>query len=178
MNIKLRKQAKNDFEKDFFKLNINSVFGKTMENVRKPRDIKLVATDKRRNQLVSGPNYHPKKWFSENLFATEMKKKKKKKVNKPVYLGATILDISKTLMYELWYDYMKIKYGDNVKLCYMDTDSFIIHIKTEDFYKDIADDVEKRSDTSNYGVNRPLPAGKNKKVIRLMKDELGGKIMT
>ena len=70
---------------------------------------------------------------------------------------------------------MKIKYDDNVKLCYMDTDSFIIHIKTEDFYKDIADDVEKRSDTSNYGVNRPL---KNKKVIGLMKDELGGKIMT
>ena len=102
MNIKLRKQAKNDFEKDFLKLKNNSVFGKAMENVRKPRDIKLVATDKRRNQLVSGPYYHAKKWFSENLFATEMKKKKKKiKVNKPVYLGATILDISKTLMYEL-----------------------------------------------------------------------------
>ena len=80
-------------------------------------------------------------------------------------------------MYEFCYDYMEPKYGDNVKLCYMDTDSFIMHIKTEDFYKDIADDVEKRFDTSNYEINRPLPIGKNKKVIGLMKDELGGKIM-
>ena len=75
-------------------------------------------------------------------------------------------------MYELWYDYMKPKYGDNVKLCCMDTDSFIMHIKTEDFYKDIANDVEKRFDTSNYEVNRPLPTGKNKKKIGLMKNEL------
>ena len=104
-------------------------------------------------------------------------KKTKVKMNKPVYLGFSILEISKTLMYEFWYDYMKAKYADNVKLCYMDTDSFIMYIKTEDFYKDIADDVEKRFDTSNYEVNRPLPTG-NKKVIGLMKDELGGKIMT
>ena len=90
----------------------------------------------------------------------------------------SILEISKTLMYEFWYDYVKTKYGDNVKLCYMDTDSFIKHIKTEDFYKYTADDVEKRFDTSNYEVDRPLPTGKNKKVIGLMKDELGGKIMT
>ena len=81
-------------------------------------------------------------------------------------------------MYEFWYDYMKLKYGDNVKLCYIDTDSFIMNIKTEDFYKDIADDVEKGFDRSNYEVDRPLPTGKNKKVIGLMKDELGGKIMT
>ena len=84
----------------------------------------------------------------------------------------------KCKMYEFWCDYVKPKYGDNVKLCYMDTDSFIMHIKTEDFYKDIADDVEKRFDTSNYEVDRPLPTGKNKKVIGLMKDELGGRIMT
>ena len=81
-------------------------------------------------------------------------------------------------MYEFWYDYMKPKYGNNAKLCYMDTDSFIMNTKTEDFYKDIANDVEKRSDTSNHEVNRPLPTGKNKKVIRLMKDQLGGKIIT
>ena len=99
-------------------------------------------------------------------------------MNKPVYLGLSILEISKTLMYEFWYDYMKPKYGDNVKLCYMDTYSFIMHIKTEDFYKDIANDVEKRFDTSNYECDRRLPTGKNKKVIGLMKDELGGKIMT
>ena len=98
-------------------------------------------------------------------------------MNKPVYLGLSILEISKTLLYEFWYDYRKPKYNDNVKLYYMDTDGFIVHIKTEDFYKDIADDVEKRFNISNYEVNRPLPAGKNKKVIGLMKDELGGKIM-
>ena len=98
-------------------------------------------------------------------------------MNKPIYLGLSILDISKILMYEFWYDYMKPKYDDNVKLCYMDTDSFIINIKAEDFYKDIAKDVEKRFDTSNYEVNRPLPIRKNKKVTGLMKDELGGRII-
>ena len=105
-------------------------------------------------------------------------KKIKVKINKPVYLGLSILETSKTLIYEFWYDYMKPKYGDNVKLCYIDTDTFILPVKTEDFYKDIADNVEKIFDTSNYHVNRPLPKGKNKKVIGLMKDELGEKIMT
>ena len=90
----------------------------------------------------------------------------------------SILDISKVLMYEFWYDYIKPKYDNDVKLCYMDTDSFVMNIKTEDFYKDIANDVEKRFDTSNYEVDRPLPTGKNNKVIGLMKDELGGKIIT
>ena len=104
-------------------------------------------------------------------------KRKKVKMNKPIYLGLPILEISKLLMYEFWYNYMKPKYGDNVKLCYMDTDSFIMNIKTEDFYKDIANDVEKRFDTSNYECDRPLPTGKNKKVIGLMKDELGVRII-
>ena len=131
MNTELRKKVKNDFEKNFFKLMNNAVFGKAMENVRKHRDIKLVTTDKRRNRLVSEPNYHTTKWFSEKL-AIEMKKTKVK-MNKPIYLGLSVLEISKTLMYEFWYDYMKPKYGDNVKLCYMDTDSFIMHIKTEYF---------------------------------------------
>ena len=142
---------------------------KTMENVRKHRDIKLVTTDKRRNQLVSEPNYHTTKWFSEKLSAIQMKKTKVK-MNKPIYLGLPILEISKTLMYEFWCDYMKPKYSDNVKLCYIDTDSFTMHIKTEDFYKDIADDVGKRFDPSNYEINGPLPTGKNKKVIGLMKE--------
>ena len=105
-------------------------------------------------------------------------KKTKVKMNKPIYLGLSILEISKTLMYKFWYDYMKPKYDNNVKLCYMDTDSFIMNIKTNDFYKNIANDVENRFDTSNYEVNRPLRTGKNKKVIGLMKDELGGKIIT
>ena len=128
MNNELRKQAKNNFEKNFFKLMNNSVFGKTMENVRKHRDIKLMTTDKRRNQLVSETNYHTTKCFSENLLAIEMRKTKVK-MNKPVYLGLSILEVNKTLMYEFWYDYMKPKYADNVKLCYMDTNSFM-HLKT------------------------------------------------
>ena len=104
--------------------------------------------------------------------------KTKVKMNEPIYLGLSILEISKILMYEFWYDYMKPKYNDNIKLCYMDTDSFVMNIKAEDFYKDIANDVEERFDTSNYEVNRPLSTGKNKKVIGLMKDKLGGKIIT
>ena len=103
-------------------------------------------------------------------------KKTKVRMNNPVDLGLSILEISKTLMYEFWYDYIKPKYQDNAKLCYMDTDSFIINIKTKDFYEDIADNVEKRFHTSNYECNRPLPTGR--KLIGLMKDELGGKIMT
>ena len=177
MNTEKREETKNDFEKDFFKLMNNAVFGKTMENVRKHRDIKLVTTDKRRNRLVSEPNYHTTKWFSEKLLAIDMKKTKVK-MNKPINLGLSILEISKILMYKFRYDYLKPKCDDNMKLCYMYTDSFIMCIKTEDFYKDIANDVEKRFDTSNYEVNRPLPTGKNKKKIGLMKDELGGKIMT
>ena len=166
MNTKLRKEAKNEFEKDFFKLMNNSVFGKTMENVRKHRDIKLVTTDKRRNQLASETNYHTTKYFSENLITIEMKKTKSK-MNKPIYLGMSILDISKTLMYEFWYDYIKLKYKDKAKLCYMDTDSFAIYINTEDFNEDIAGDVESWFDTFIYDENdeRQRRIGKNKKVI-------------
>ena len=178
MNTELRKHAKNDFEKDFFKLMNNSVFGKTMENVRHHRDIKLVTSDKRRSILVSEPNYHSSKCILKDLMIIEMRKVEVK-VNKPIYLSQSILDISKTLMYEFWYDYIKPKYGDKARLCYMDTDSFVIYIKTEDFYKDIASDVERWFDTSNYDEKdeRPLPVCKNKKVIGLFKDELGGKIM-
>ena len=121
----------------------NSVFEKTIKNVRKQKKIKLVTTDKRRSQLVSEPNYDTTKHFSENLLVIEMKNVKIK-MNKPVYLGLSILGISKTLMYEFWYDYIKPKYRNNAKLCYMDTDSLIINIKTENFYNDIANDVEKK----------------------------------
>ena len=127
MNTKLRTEAENEFEKDFFKLMINSVFGKLMENVRNHRDIKLVTANERRNKLVSEPNYHTSKQFPENLLAIEMKKTKVK-INKPVYLGQAILDISKTLMYEFWYDYIKPKHPQKAQLCYMNTGSFIIHI--------------------------------------------------
>ena len=172
MNTELKKKVSNDFEKDFFKLMNNAVFGKTMENVRRHRDIKLVKTDHKRNKLVSEPNYHTMKFISENLSIIEMKKVKVK-MKKPIYLGLSILEIRKIIMYEFCYDYVKKKYGYMVKLCYMDTDSRIMNIKTKDFYKDIAQDVEERFDTLNYDFDRPLPKGKNKKVIGLMKDELG-----
>ena len=177
MNTELRKNPKNGFEKDLYKLFNNAIYGKSIQNVRKHRDIKLVTTDTRRNELASKPNYHATKWFSENILAIEMKKIKVK-LNKPVYLGLAILEINRTLIYESWYDYIKPKYQNNAKLCYTDTDSFVMHIKTEDFYEDIADDTEKRSDKSNYEVYRLLTTGKNKKVIGLMKNELGGKTMT
>ena len=102
-------------------------------------------------------------------------------MNKPIYLSQAILDISKTLIHEIWYDYIKPKYDYKARSCYMDTDSFVINIKTEDFYKDIVNDVEKWFDTSNYDNDndkRPLPVSINKKVIANFKDELGGKIMT
>ena len=176
MNTELRKLARNDFEKDHFKLMNNSVFEKTMENIRKHRDIKLVTTDKKRSKLVSEPNYHTINLISEDLSIIEMKKTKVK-MNKLIYLGLLILEISKILMYEFWYDYMRPEYNNDVKLCCMDTDSLLVHIKTNDFYKDISDDVDNRFGTSNYEVKRPLPIGKNKKVIGLMKDELGGEII-
>ena len=105
--------------------------------------------------------------------------KTKEKMNKPIYLGMSILDISKTLMYDFWYDYIKPKYKDNAKLCYMDTFTFVINIFTEDFFEDINKDVKRWFDTSNYNKNdkRPLQTGMNKKVIRMFKDELGGKIV-
>ena len=159
MNTALRKEVKNDFEKDFVKLMNNSVFGKTMENLKKHRDIKLVTPNKRRNQLVSESNYHSTKYFSENLLATEMKKTKVK-MNQPIYLPLSMLEISKTLMYEFWYDYIKPKYQNNARLCYIDTDSFSIYIKRGDFYEDNANDVEKRFDTSDYECNRRLPTEK------------------
>ena len=121
----------------------NAVFGKTMENIRKYRNMKIVTTDKKkRNKLVSEPNYHTMNYISEDLSIIKMNKTRVK-MNKPIYLGLSVLGISKILMFEFWYDYMKPKYGNDVKLCYMDTDSFIMNIKTEDFYKDIANDVEK-----------------------------------
>ena len=128
MNTKLRTEAKNDFEKDFFKLMNNAVFGKTMENVRKHRDIKLVTTDKRRNQLASELNEHTTKYFSDNLLATEMKKTKVK-MNKLIYLGMSILEISKTLKYEFWYDYIKPKHLDRAKLWILTALLFILKVK-------------------------------------------------
>ena len=175
---KLRTAAINDFDKDFFKLMNNSVFGKMMENIRKHRNIGLVTIEEKYLCTVMKPNFKSGDLFGKNLMGCEMGKIKVV-MNKPVYLGQAILDLSKIVMYEFHYYYMVPKYGNRLKLCYMDTDSLVYDIKTEDFYEDIANDVEARFDTSGYSKTdfRPLPIGLNKKVIGLMKDELGGKIM-
>ena len=132
MNTELRKIEKNDFEKDFFKLMNSVVFGKTMENVRKHRDIKLVTTDEKRRKLVSEPNSSYDELHFRR-FINNRNEENKVKMNKLIYLGLSVLEISKLLMYEFWYDYMEPKYGDNVKLCYVDTDSFIMNIKKKIF---------------------------------------------
>ena len=118
----------------------NAVFGKTMENVRKRRNINFVTTESSRNYLLSKPNYHTTNFFTENLLAIEMRKTQIL-MNKPVYLSLSILDLSKTVICEFWYDYVKPKYGENANLCHMDTGSFIVHVKTDNIYKDIAEDV-------------------------------------
>ena len=149
-----------------------------MENIRKHRNIKLVMSRETYLHTVMKPNFKSGVLFGENLRGCKMGKIKVV-MNKPVYLGQAILDLSKIIMYEFHYDYMALKYNsDRLQLCYMDTDSLVYHIKTNDFYADIADDVQTRFDTSGYGDDHPLPVGMNKKVIGLMKDELGGAIMT
>ena len=151
-NTQFKTKAKNNFEKDFFKLMNNSVFGKTMENIRKHRNIKLVMTEEKYLHTVMKPNFKSGVRFNENLMGCEMGKVKVV-MKKPIYLGQAILDLSKIVMYKFHYDYMKPKYGGEnshlrgtlrLQLCYMDTDSFIYKIKTEDFYADIMNDVPAR----------------------------------
>ena len=175
-NVILRTQAKNNFEKDFFKLMNNAVFGKTMENIRNRVNIKLVNTGEKFKKLVAKPNYESRIIFNENLVSVHMKKTSLT-MDKPVYLGMCILDLSKTLMFDFHYRYIKPKYGDRAKLLFTDTDSFLYEIQTEDFYKDISGDVKDRFDTSDYLENHPsgIPTGINKKVLGMFKDEVAGK---
>ena len=178
-NTNLRAKAKNNFEKDFYKLMNNSVFGKTMENIRNRVDVKLVNKKEKLRKLVAKPNLKsPPKIFSENLVSVHMKKTSLT-MNKPVYLGMCILDLSKTIMYDFHYQYIKLKYGDKAKLLFSDTDSLMYEIQTEDFYKDISGDVKNKFDTSDYPENHPsgIPTGENKKVLGMMKDEAAGKII-
>ena len=174
-NTGLRAKANNEFEKDFFKLMNNSVFGKTMENVRSRKDIKLVSNKDKARKYAAKPNFHHLKIFSENLVAMHMKRTTLT-FNKPVYLGLSILDLSKAIMYEFHYDYIKPKYNDRVNLLYTDTDSLMYEIETEDFYKDISDDVMDRFDTSNFKPNHPsgIPTGCNKKVLGKFNETGGG----
>ena len=176
MNTKLRTQAKNNFKKDFFKLMNNSVFGKTMENIRNRVDIKLVNNKEKARKLVAKPNFRHCKIFNENLVAIHMKKTSLT-MNKPVYLGMCILDLSKTIMYEFHYKYIKPMYGDKARLLFTDTDSLMYEIETEDFYKDISGDVKNRFDTSDYPDNHKsgIPTGVNKNVLGVFKDEAAGK---
>ena len=161
-NTQLRTKATNNFEKDFFKLMNNAVFGKTMENIRKHRNIKLITSRESYLRTVMCPSFKSGVLFGENLMGCEMGKVKVV-MNKPVYLSQAILDLSKIVMYEFHYDYMNQKYNSNrLQLCYMDTDSLVYHIKTKDFYADIMDDVSTRFITSGY-CDRPLPIGLNKR---------------
>ena len=174
LNTDLRTKGKNDFEKDFFKLMNNSVFGKTMENIRNRVDVKLVNNRGAAEKLSAKPNFEHLTIFDENLVAVHMKRTKLT-FNKPVYCGMAILDLSKSLMYDFHYGYILPKYGKNQKLLFTDTDSLCYEIETEDFYKDISGDVEKGFDTSNFPKDHPseIPVGKNKKVPGMMKDEAG-----
>ena len=156
----------------------NSVFGKTMENIRNRVDIKLVTDKIKAEKLAAKPNFKHCNIFNENLIAIHMKKTFLT-FDKPVYLGMTILDLSKTLMFDFHYNYIKKKYGDKAKLLFTDTDSLMYEIRTEDFYEDIKGDVKDRFDTSDYPSNHPsgIPTGCNKKVLGMFKDEAGGKII-
>ena len=177
-NTNLRTQAKNNFEKDFFKLMNNSVFGKTMENIRNRVNVKLVDAGEQFKKLAAKPNYNGRKIFNENLVSVHMKKTSLT-MNKPVYLGMSILDLSKIVMYDFHYRYIKKKYGSKAKLLFTDTDSLLYEIETEDFYKDISGDVKDRFDTSDYPEGHPsgIPTGVNKKVLGMFKDEEAGKIL-
>ena len=176
MNTKLRTKANNNFEKDFFKLMNNSVFGKTMENIRNRVNIKLVDDREKAKKLTAKPNFKHLNIFCEELIAVHMKRTELK-FDKPVYLGMCILDLSKTIMYEFHYNYIKKKNGGKAKLLFTDTDSLMYEIKTEDFYKDTSGDVKDRFDTSDYPPNHPsgIPTGCNKKVFGVFKDEVAGR---
>ena len=167
-----RKHAKNSFEKDFFKLMNNSVFGKTMENLRKRVDVRLVTTFKELDKVTSKITYVSSKIFNENLMAVH-KIKEALTLNRPAYVGMSILDISKTLMYEFHYGYIKSKYGDRPKLLFTDTDSLTYEIEAEDVYKDFWIDKDM-FDNGDYVENSPYYCNANKKVIEKFKDEACG----
>ena len=178
-NTELRKTAANNFEKDFFKLMNNSVFGKTIENIRKRQNIILVDNRKKAEKLTSRPNFERATIFDKNLIAVHMKKTEVY-FNKPVYVGQAILDLSKTLMFDFNYNYIKKKYKNRAELMFTDTDSLLYQIHTDDFYKDISYDIKEKFDTSDYPPNHKsgILTGFNKKVIGMFKDEVAGRQIT
>ena len=178
-NTDLRKTASNAFEKDFFKLMNNSVFGKTIENIRKRQNVVIVDNKKLAIILSSKPNFERTTIFDENLIACHMKKTEVY-FHKPIFVGQAILDISKTLMFDFHYNFVRKKYGDKAELLFTDTDSLMYLIQTEDFYQDINKDIKRKFDTSDYPENHPsgIKTGVNKKVIGKFKDEAAGKQIT
>ena len=169
-NTEKWKHAKNSFEKDFFKLMNNSVFGKTMENLRKRVGVRLVTDEKKLDKLTSKPTYVSSKIFNENLMAVH-KVKETLTLNWPAYVGMCILDLSKTLMYDFHYiNYIKKNYGNRAKLLFTDTDTLTYEIEAEDVYKDFWNDKEM-FDNSDYPENSPYYCNANKKVISKFKDE-------
>ena len=171
-NTQKRSQAKNAFEKDFFKLMNNSVFGKTMEKNRKRVDVRLITDGKKLLKMSSKPTFVCSKIFNENLVAVH-KIKEVLTLNRPAYVGMCILDLSKTLMYDFHYNYIKQKYGDKAKLLFTDTDSLTYEIQTEDVYQDFWNDKD-RFDNSDYPESSPYFDKTNKKVIEKFKDEAAG----
>ena len=179
-NTELRKEAKNAFEKDFFKLMNNSVFGKTIENIRKRQNVVLVDDRKKALKLSSKPNFDRSTIFDENLVAIHMKKKTEVYFNKPIYVGQAILDISKTLMFDFHYNYIKNKYGQKAELLMTDTDSLMYLIQTDDVYYDIKKDVKKKFDTSNFPDVHPsgIKTDVNEKVVGMFKSEAAANNIT
>ena len=175
-NTEKRKNAKTEFEKDLFKLLNNAVYGKTLENVRNHIDFELVNTPERFQKLVNKPSYKHRHIINESLVGVE-KEKATVELDKPIYMGLSILDYSKIHMYSFYYDVLKPKYNDKIKLAYTDTDSFIIHVETDDIYTDFKH-IKQHMDFSDYPKNHECYNASNKKVLGKMKDELSGKIMT
>ena len=175
-NTEKRKNARNDFEKDIFKLLNNAVFGKTMEDKRKHLDFEIVSDERRFMKCVNNPSFKHSHIINENLVGVE-KQKPKLKLDKPIFIGMSILDLSKQHMYRFYYDVMKPKYGDNIRMVYTDTDSFVFHTKTDDIYQDLKE-INDEMDFSGYDKNHKCYDATNKKVLGKFKDEVGGKIMT
>ncbi|XP_035224366.1 uncharacterized protein LOC118197007 [Stegodyphus dumicola] len=173
-NTRQRKLAKSSFEKDLFKLLNNSVFGKTMENLRKRTCIDLVHREKRAKKLVAAPTFHSFKIITDDLAAIE-RRKTSLVLNRPIYVGFSILDLSKTLMYQFHYGYIKKTYASKARLLFTDTDSLCYEIETDDIFQDMGNNLNL-FDTSDYPENHPLYSLTNKKTIGKMKDELSGQI--
>ena len=175
-NTEKRKQSKTDFEKDLFKLMNNAVYGKTMEDVRKHTEFDLISTPERFQKCVNSPTYKARHIINENLVGVE-KEKAVVELNKPIYMGLSILDYSKVHMYSFYYDVLKPKYQDDIKLIYTDTDSFVIQVMTDDLFQDFKD-LSDYMDFSDYPKSHPNYDASNKKVLGKFKDELSSKIMT